>query len=201
MFGTYEKKKEQIKKASMNSFARYGYHKTTLDDIADQLGIKKNSLYYYFPSKEAIFNEIVVEEADLFIESLIDEIEKAKTIDKKINIIIHNMIYYAKEKSNLLTMPLKVIIEIGEIIENSHKVFTVSTKKIIKNVLTDGVNSGELKKHNTAELADNIFSFIDALQYKEFHSNQITSVNEIDFPNIEKKVVSIVNLVLKGLKV
>ena len=43
----FQDKKEQIKKAGIKSFAAYGYNKTTLEDIAGILGMKKNSLYYY----------------------------------------------------------------------------------------------------------------------------------------------------------
>lgn len=31
-----------------------GYHATTLDDIAERLGIRKTALYHYFPDKDAI---------------------------------------------------------------------------------------------------------------------------------------------------
>lgn len=41
MTGDYENKKAQVLKASINVFAKYGYHKTTLEDIAKQIGIKK----------------------------------------------------------------------------------------------------------------------------------------------------------------
>ena len=34
-------------------FAERGYHGATTQDIADVLGIRQASLYYYFPSKEA----------------------------------------------------------------------------------------------------------------------------------------------------
>ena len=201
MIGSYESKKGQIKKASINVFARYGYHKTTLEDIANQLGIKKNSLYYYFQNKETIFNEIIVEEAAAFVETLDAEIKKQKTTEKKLKVVISKIIYYAKERSNLLTMPLKVFIEIGELIENSHKEFRESVRGIIEKVLKDGIKSGELKKHNSRELSQNIYLFIDALQFKELHSNQITSFEELDLPLIEKRVLSTVNFILTGLKV
>lgn len=40
-------------------FARRGYTQTTVRDIADEAGILSGSLYYHFPSKEAIFSEIM----------------------------------------------------------------------------------------------------------------------------------------------
>ena len=40
-------------------FGRYGYRKTTVEDIAGQLHMVKSSLYYYFRGKEDIFNAVV----------------------------------------------------------------------------------------------------------------------------------------------
>jgi integrase len=55
----YDKKKEEIIEAGIKAFAVYGYYKTTLEDIAKMLGMKKNSLYYYFKNKEDLFREIL----------------------------------------------------------------------------------------------------------------------------------------------
>ena len=43
----------QIIEAAARVFAERGYHGATTQDIADVLGIRQASLYYYFPSKEA----------------------------------------------------------------------------------------------------------------------------------------------------
>ena len=43
----------EITAAAAEVFARRGYHGATTQDIADVLGIRQASLYYYFPSKEA----------------------------------------------------------------------------------------------------------------------------------------------------
>ena len=36
-------------------FSRYGFKKTTMDEIAKELKMGKSSVYYYFKSKEDIF--------------------------------------------------------------------------------------------------------------------------------------------------
>ena len=40
--------------AAVQLFAERGYNATTLRDIADLVGIKAGSIYYHFPSKEAM---------------------------------------------------------------------------------------------------------------------------------------------------
>ena len=46
-------------------FGRFGFRKTTMEEIARALKIGKSSIYYYFNSKEEIFEAVVKYEANL----------------------------------------------------------------------------------------------------------------------------------------
>lgn len=48
----FNARRDLIIKQAANVFGRKGFHATTLDDIAGQLGVTKASLYYYFSTKE-----------------------------------------------------------------------------------------------------------------------------------------------------
>ena len=52
-----QKRRAEILQAALRAFGEKGYHRTTLDDIAEHLGVRKTSLYHYFPDKEAILYE------------------------------------------------------------------------------------------------------------------------------------------------
>ena len=43
-------------------FSKYGFHKTTMDEIAKHIHKAKGVLYYYFKSKEDLFNEVLKQE-------------------------------------------------------------------------------------------------------------------------------------------
>jgi len=47
-----DQNRENILKIAREIFSKYGYKKTTLDDIANAVRKGKSSLYYYFKSKE-----------------------------------------------------------------------------------------------------------------------------------------------------
>lgn len=49
----------QILKVAENFFAAAGYFGTALNQIAKEVNIKKASLYYYFDSKQEIFEEVI----------------------------------------------------------------------------------------------------------------------------------------------
>ncbi len=50
---------ELIYQAALENFARYGVRKTTLDDIAGDLGVTKSNLYRYTRNKETLYREAV----------------------------------------------------------------------------------------------------------------------------------------------
>ncbi|UUZ92326.1 TetR/AcrR family transcriptional regulator [Paenibacillus sp. P25] len=58
----YDERREQIKRAAMKVFARYGIAGTKMSMIAAEAGISQGLSYRYFSSKEELFT-ILVEEA------------------------------------------------------------------------------------------------------------------------------------------
>lgn len=51
--------REKIRAAAVQLFARMGYHAAPLRDIASLAGIQAASIYYYYPSKQALLVEIM----------------------------------------------------------------------------------------------------------------------------------------------
>ncbi|GAA0459829.1 TetR/AcrR family transcriptional regulator [Alkalibacillus silvisoli] len=60
--------KEQIINTSIQLFSDYGYEATTMTKIADDVGIKKPSIYAHFKNKEAIFHHTVEQVAKEYID-------------------------------------------------------------------------------------------------------------------------------------
>jgi AcrR family transcriptional regulator len=58
-----EQRRQAILEAARTVFARQGYAATGVEDIAEQAGIGKGTLYLYFPSKEQIYLAALLEEA------------------------------------------------------------------------------------------------------------------------------------------
>ena len=53
-----KKKREEIMQAAVAVFARTGYHRAKIKDIADEAGVGKGTVYEYFRSKEDLFLEM-----------------------------------------------------------------------------------------------------------------------------------------------
>ena len=69
-----EERKQEILDTAMRLFYEKGYEKTSIADIAKEIGVAQGLCYRYFPSKEALF--------DCAIEQYADEIVSKFTISK-----------------------------------------------------------------------------------------------------------------------
>ncbi len=51
--------KQRIHEKSLDHFLRFGFSKVTMNEIAEELGMSKKTLYHYFPSKEDLLAAVV----------------------------------------------------------------------------------------------------------------------------------------------
>ena len=58
---THKRRSAEMVAAAAKVFARRGYHGASTQDIADVLGIRQASLYYYFASKEAALEAVCID--------------------------------------------------------------------------------------------------------------------------------------------
>lgn len=52
-------KRERILEAALDVFSAHGFRGSTIDQIAEQAGMSKPNLFYYFPTKEAIHRQLL----------------------------------------------------------------------------------------------------------------------------------------------
>src|SRR5688572_33260146 len=52
--------RDEILNGARDLFERFGFKKTTMEDIARQVGKSKSALYYYYKTKEEIFEAVIL---------------------------------------------------------------------------------------------------------------------------------------------
>jgi AcrR family transcriptional regulator len=93
--------KEEFRKkiiiTSGQIFSRYGFKKTTMDEIAGALKMGKSSIYYYYKSKGEIFEAVVLHEANILRNELTTAIKSVESpVDKMRNYVFVRMISFEK---------------------------------------------------------------------------------------------------------
>jgi len=73
-----DKIKESIKRAAQDLFRKFGYHKTSVNEIAKRAKIAKATIYKYFDSKEAVLHVLLMD----YIKESVDELVNANTTEQ-----------------------------------------------------------------------------------------------------------------------
>jgi TetR/AcrR family acrAB operon transcriptional repressor len=58
-------REKRILRAASDLIVRYGYDKTTVDEIAREAGVSKGAIYLHFKSKEDLFEALILSESDV----------------------------------------------------------------------------------------------------------------------------------------
>jgi len=66
-----DKIKESIKRAAQELFRKFGYHKTSVNEIAKKAKIAKATIYKYFDSKEAVLHALLMDYIKVSVDDLI----------------------------------------------------------------------------------------------------------------------------------
>ena len=74
-------KKKRILDAAFREFGRYGYKKTSIEQIAKQANISKGMVFHYFHNKVHLFEYLTKHAFDFFMEWLATIMEQTKGLD------------------------------------------------------------------------------------------------------------------------
>src|ERR1700751_2676300 len=83
-----QRRSPEIIEAAARVFAQHGYHGATTQQIADLLGIRQASLYYYFPSKEVALETVCMQGVEDFHERARAIASGAGTASEKIAALV-----------------------------------------------------------------------------------------------------------------
>lgn len=63
-------KRATILAAALTQFSQFGIHGTRIEQVAEQAGVSKTNLLYYFPSKEALYIAVLQQILDIWLAPL-----------------------------------------------------------------------------------------------------------------------------------
>lgn len=194
-----ELKLKAILKAAKDCFARYGYEKTTLDDIGKIARLNKASLYYYFKNKEDIFIQVVLSEAKDFIEKLQNSALQAESIEEKIVIYLIARMRYYRDVLNLHQLSVTIVQEIQPKFDEVYQGVKNEEIAYLESILKQGIKQKVFELHNSLQIAEVLITIADALKHEATFRSNTFDMASVDYSEAEKKIEMITKLILKGL--
>jgi len=93
---------DRILAASMAEFGTRGFEATSLDDLAGELGIRKQTILYWYPSKDALLEAVVDRCADEVTTRLVRGLEQAEDGFGRVEAMVRVMFRLAARHPTML---------------------------------------------------------------------------------------------------
>jgi len=176
-------------------FKKTGFKKTTMGDIAGGLGKAKSSLYYYYPSKEDIFEAVIHSEMDELLEQIHLAIRDAPSSKAKLIVYCRCRLNKLSQLYNLSDALKSEIAELSCRMSQLKSKFDTTHVELVKDILKEGVDNGEFKKIN----ADNI-ELVAYLMVSTFRGLAMPlMVSGKQCPRLDEQIDSIVDIMVEGI--
>jgi AcrR family transcriptional regulator len=156
--------KEFIITVASHVFARYGYTKTTMHDIATAAKKAKSSLYHYFPSKENVFQAILDKELSHLQNEIAQAIAHEDTPQKKLCAFILTRMLALQKLGNFYSVVRGEYLDHYGFIEKLRKRYDEEEMKVIKNILQMGIAEDVFAIQDLETTTFSIFSAIKGLE-------------------------------------
>ena len=187
--------KEEYRKkviiAAGQIFSRYGFKKTTMDEIARALKMGKSSIYYYFKSKEDIFEAVVLSEANMLRNELTTAIKSVDSpIDKMKNYVFVRMKSFEK-LSNYYNAIFDKNLDHFEFIEHIREKYDREELAILRLILYHGAREKVFNVANSEYTAMAIQTTLKGLEVPLFWKKKEE--------NIESRLNAILDVLFNGI--
>jgi TetR/AcrR family transcriptional regulator len=176
-----EELKQDILRVALRHFALKGLSNTNMDDIAEELGIHKPSIYYHIGKKEVLFEAVINAALDKHLHELNNKLERTATPQTKLKAYImafaDNLSGENRYLANLLLrnaanedgyFPLSAMEKMKQI------------QKILQEILAEGIRKDVFKPINPFMIHMLIVSFFHTYAAGEHIKNRMVEISSDD---------------------
>jgi AcrR family transcriptional regulator len=159
--------KNEILESAARLFQKWGYNKTTIEDIAKAAGKGKSSLYYYYKDKEEIFTEVISREATSIFSVITEQMKKSPTAESKLRAYIDTYLHEMEKSSNIYNIVCGELLGNVSLFKKLAEKFDAMQVDAIRKILELGIKNKEFilpKKMDITVIAYFIINTIGSVQ-------------------------------------
>jgi AcrR family transcriptional regulator len=191
---------QQILEAARRLFHVFGLQKVTMDDVAKAVGKGRSYIYYYYKSRDEIFDAVVNIDIHEMLAVITANVKKAKTVEEQIYAFFISKLEILRGRQsfyNKLDMGMYAdsISRLNKSKVIHHKLIMKLEGELLHNILTGGIKRGELKPISKKEKEMLIFVLLSSL-----HGLKREVAMENKFDDIKPIVQTLSRMVMFGLQ-
>lgn len=191
---------ELILEAAQELFSRYGYERTSIDDIAQHLGIGKGSVYLDFRTKEDILVALLTRHANNVLNSVQEIVDNGGSPLKTLSKILEEpcLMVFDKVKRDIHTP--EGLIYTSTSFKDRFSAFYKRKRSLILEVLLRASEANEIPKKNATEDVAQLVMMGTSSIYPPYLDNYSESTEPMTRELLQKRAKALVRLIIAGLK-
>ncbi len=182
-------------------FGLYGLEKTTMKEIATDLGISKAALYYYFPDKEHLFKAVVEVEQEAFFQMAEVIMQTTNNPSVMLQEFVKIRLEHFKKFFNLSRLSYEEFKSVRTMLSETFARFCQKEIEVIKLILDKGIESGlfKIQKEDSNDMASLFFEMLRGMRTLAVHNKDLLYVEQEEFDKLKKKLNAITDFFIRGL--
>ena len=186
---------DEILKEAQKLFQQFGVKKTTMEDIAKAMGKGKSTLYYYYCSKEDIFDAVILKEMGEVFNCVKLAVEKASTAEDKLKAFTLTKIKAVQKRANLYKVVRGEMQETMRCMKHLHTEYDLQETSLVKDILKFGISNGEFTKQISKDL-----DLLPSVMVSSLRGLERDMFIETRYAKLEPRMESIMGIMIRGLR-
>ena len=141
----YQSQKQLAIRSAASVFAEKGFHGASTKDIAERMGIKQGSLYYYFKSKEEALGEVCLFGIEDYVERMKSIASSDQLFEAKLMATITSHLTSYRERNEALKVHNDERLYLPEDKRAKLKVLGSRYRQHLEKIFEEGASTGVLR--------------------------------------------------------
>jgi AcrR family transcriptional regulator len=141
----YQRQRQQAIQSAASVFAEKGFHGASTRDIAERMGIKQGSLYYYFKSKEEALGEVCYYGIEVYVERMQSIAASEQPFESKLMATITSHLTSYRERNEALKVHNDERLYLPEEKRATLKKLGSKYRQQLEGIFEEGVTTGTLR--------------------------------------------------------
>jgi TetR/AcrR family fatty acid metabolism transcriptional regulator len=185
-----------ILEAARAVFARKGFEAALVDDIAEEAGIAKGTIYLYFPSKKDIYLAALVEELQRFHEQTLYAVNAVTGTRDKIRAFAQVGLANCSSHGDFLRIYVSEFShQFEDCSQKPKELARIHQKRVslLTAIIEDGIKEGQIKPVRAGAAAATVFDVLRGMWYRQLLGQSGVSA--------QQELESILDFIWNGLAV
>lgn len=169
---------------------RFGFKKTTMDEISADCGISKKTIYQHFANKDDMFKSLVIREGQRNVKMLFTQIENISNPTEKLIQLIRNSVEFFNQE-HFITKIFKEEKDFALSDKSYREIIDAEVISLIAKIICDGKIKGAFR-----DVDEKVIAYAGL---KLFHSFTVSRTGFLQQENDQHHTEVLIDFILNGI--